>query len=380
MTVPNYPFIHPLLGTDEQWAAYLVEFAGDDGNEGPLFDRLSQIPAFSEMDHRQPWLLPFRDFNHDLPAHFIPYFSGQPSDECVAQEAELRQRKRPLALETVLDGKLPATGAWHYLLMSTAHAHTLPPLTLQGLAIRTHIIATGLHTHSDRDWAMANACAMSTTEFLLTRADPNKKADITRQKMIRLLALIAEDADTPALDEIFRQEAKLSYSLLRLVNSAAIAPRSPIDSFSQAINLLGRRQLGRWLQLLVYADTEGKKAINPLLIKAAMRGRLMEQLAEKPDDSTDCAFMVGCFSLLDVLLNLPMQEVLAQLPLPASCYEALAKHQGQLGRLLTALTAAESRNLSTAQKLLADLGITFDRFMDAQIDSIHWANQIRNAV
>ena len=87
--------------------------------------------------------------------------------------------------------------------------------------------------------------------------------------------------------------------MLRLVNSAAIAPRSPIESFAQAINLLGRRQLGRWLQLLVYADTDGKKSINPLLIKAATRGRMMELLASKESTNSDCAFMVGCFSLLD---------------------------------------------------------------------------------
>ncbi|MBK8317119.1 MAG: HDOD domain-containing protein [Betaproteobacteria bacterium] len=49
--------------------------------------------------------------------------------------------------------------------------------------------------------------------------------------------MVADDADTGKLEAIFRQEPKLSYNLLRLVNSAAIAPRNPITSFAQAINL-----------------------------------------------------------------------------------------------------------------------------------------------
>ena len=70
---------------------------------------------------------------------------------------------------------------------------------------------------------MANACTFCTGEYLLTRSVNNRKADTTRQKMLKLLALIAQDADTAELDEVFRQESKLSYSLLRLVNSAAMA-------------------------------------------------------------------------------------------------------------------------------------------------------------
>lgn len=90
---------------------------------------------------------------------------------------------------------------------------------------------------------------------------------MSRIKLLEMLALVADDADTGKLEAIFRQEPKLSYSLLRLVNSAAIAPRNPITSFAQAINLLGRRQLQRWLQLLVYADPNNSQLPNPLLQK-----------------------------------------------------------------------------------------------------------------
>jgi len=211
----------------------------------------------------------------------------------------------------------------------------------------------------------------------------NTKADITRLKLLKLLALVVEDADTTALDAIFREEQKLSYSLLRLVNSAAISPHSPITSFAQAINLLGRRQLQRWLQLLVYSDPNNGQHPNPLLQKAAARGRLLELLAPHLDSvaaaecTGDIAFMTGTFSLLDVLLNVAMPEILSQLPLPAIACNALAEHGGVLGELLAAIAAADRRELKTASLRLKALGIDAKVYLDAQLEAFSWAAQIR---
>ena len=77
------------------------------------------------------------------------------------------------------------------------------------------------------------------------------------------------------------------------------------------------------MQLLVYADPNNGQQANPLLQKAAARGRLMEilsaHLAAEPgiEFLSDAAFMVGSFSLLDVLLNLSIGEILQQVTLPA---------------------------------------------------------------
>jgi hypothetical protein len=103
-----------------------------------------------------------------------------------------------------------------------------------------------------------------------------------------------------------------------------MSPRSPITSFGQAINLLGRRQLQRWLQLLVYSDPNNGQHPTPLLQKAAARGRLIELLVPSLgidpalENPGDMAFMIGTFSLLDTLLNMSMGDILHQLPLPKS--------------------------------------------------------------
>jgi EAL and modified HD-GYP domain-containing signal transduction protein len=227
-----------------------------------------------------------------------------------------------------------------------------------------------------------NACTLSTGEFLLTRGAPNGKADITRLKLLKLLTLIADDADTGALDTIFREESKLSYSLLRLVNSAALSPGSPITSFSQAITLLGRRQLQRWLQLLVYSDPNNGHHPNPLLQKAAARGRLIELLAGhltpplQAEHVADTAFMIGTFSLLDVLLGMSMPEILRQLPLPEIALKALIENKGGLGELVAVVTAVDKHDLKTASAGLKALGIDGKVFFEAQLEAYGWASKL----
>lgn len=390
----GYVFIHPLLTPDDSCAGYLVESIRHPGKEAKIDQDLSQTtaslvqhPQFSRFDKRHPWFVPADDAAANCPTPLIPCFTAEhlATDTGKAQEAELRKAKRKLALILSPNEKLPAPGVWDYVFVAPALARTLPPFALHGLASRSTVVALGVQNHNDHDWAQRNAYALLTGEFLLTRSSPGQKADTSRQKMLHLLALLAEDAETDALNEIFRQEPKLSYSLLRLVNSAAIAPRTPITSFTQAINLLGRRPLERWLQLLIYADPDDGQHPNPLLYKAAVRGRLMEllvhQLDPQPDlpNLSDSVFMIGGFSLLDVLLSMPMAEILLQLPIAPAALAALATHAGPAGQLLLALAMADSRNLASAERLLAELGIDPQAFLLAQIDALSWASRIRQA-
>lgn len=376
-------FVHPLLGADDAWSGYLVE-AAPGAEPGEALRNLQNHAELAEFDQRAPWFLPAAAGQEpwSVPAHPVYVFEPSAAPEQNALEAALRKQHLKLGLSITPNDPLPMPGQWDYLLLGSGHARTLPPYTLLGMSARSTVVAVGVPSHADYKWLRANACSLSTTEFLLTRNAHDQKADMTRVKLLELLALIAEDADTESIEAIFRQEPKLSYSLLRLVNSAAMAPRSPITSFSQAINLLGRRQLQRWLQLLIYADPNNGKHPNPVLQKAAARGRLFELAAaslpplEGVSNPNDAAFMVGAFSLLDVLLNIPMQEILKQLPLAAPLQAVLGEHQGPLGKLLRAQEKAESRDFAGAMRHLAESGLSSTSYMDAQINALAWAAKI----
>lgn len=390
MQQSEFLFIHPLLGPDDAWAGYHAEFPPERAANSEILSACCSHPLLAEFDLRHPWFIPAMpeaSHNAAVNSRLINVFaagSARPKDSEALSEFEehLRQLRCKTGITVRPEDKLPATGTWDYLLISASHARSLPPYTLLGMASRTTVLITSVHSHADHTWGQANACSLSTGEYLLARNTQGKKADTTRLKLLEMLGLLAEDADTGALEAIFRQEAKLSYSLLRLVNSAAIAPRTPITCFAQAINLLGRRQLQRWLQLLVYADPNNGQQPNPLLQKAAARGRLLELLAptiagQSADEIGDTAFMIGVFSLLDTLLNMSMSEILQQLPLPEIVHKALAEHEGPLGELLRAIGSAEGGDLKFAHGQLEKLNIDGTLFLNAQLTALSWAAKIR---
>jgi EAL and modified HD-GYP domain-containing signal transduction protein len=195
----------------------------------------------------------------------------------------------------------------------------------------------------------------------------------SRRRLLTLLGLLARDADSRDLEHQLRQDPTLSYHLLKLVNSAAFAVSTQITSFSQAINLLGRRQLQRWLQLLLYARQQPDGPPNLLLPLAARRGAQLEALCKHAGgerDEQDLAFMTGAFSLLDRLLRMPMSEIAADLCLPEHVAGALLERSGALGAWLR---LAEG---NPSPRELEEAGVDPGAWWDSQLHAFHWAIQV----
>ena len=246
-------------------------------------------------------------------------------------------------------------------------------------------IATHVDSFEMFEWLTSKQIAWSDGYFL-TKPTPksHKSHPLILDKLLRLLTLIRHDGDTHDIEAIFREEAKLSYNLLRLVNSVAIGGRTKISSFSQAITILGRRQLQRWLQVLSYSSLGHDNASNPLMQLAAARGRQMELLSAAiepiPDipELSDNAFIVGLFSLLNVLVNLPMSEILKEIHLQDEVVNALIDpdKKSVLGRLLSAVIAGEAGDFAKATQILSDFNISPAVHAKSQVTAYYWASRI----
>jgi EAL and modified HD-GYP domain-containing signal transduction protein len=152
---------------------------------------------------------------------------------------------------------------------------------------------------------------------------------------------------------------------------------APITSFNQAITLLGRRQLQRWLQLLLYARQQDNGLPSLLLPLAAMRGAQLEALSRREGgerDAQDLAFMTGVFSLLDRLFAMPMTEVVGALNLPPHVAAALLRHEGALGLRLRLVEAAPQA------QALRDARIDGASWWHSQLHAYHWAIQVARNV
>jgi c-di-GMP-related signal transduction protein len=205
------------------------------------------------------------------------------------------------------------------------------------------------------------------------RLNPGKLA------LLQVLALVLNDAETEAIERELKRHPDLTFNLLRLVNSAASGLRHSVSSLKQAIVVLGRRQIQRWIQLLLYASPKGSPdPSNPLMQLAAGRARLMEIIAgkEQPADRAyqDKAFLVGILSLLGALLRAPLSELLEQLTLPEDAKSALLERGGPLGRLLQLAEALEVDDQDGVASLLASIpGLESGDLMRAEVEALAWA-------
>lgn len=211
-----------------------------------------------------------------------------------------------------------------------------------------------------------------------------KRLDPSSISVMKLMDQVLRDAELGDIEETFRESPSLSYNLLRLVNSVALGMRTKIESIRHAIVLLGREQINRWAQVLLFTHGDTPGGQNPLLQTAAMRGRLMELLIENgamggTKRNSDFAFMTGILSLIDALLLRPMDEVIAELSLAENVCEALLRREGELGQLLSLVEKLEQCDFKSIERLvpLCDLDLT--KLFAAEQEAAAWTKKLMDA-
>lgn len=207
-----------------------------------------------------------------------------------------------------------------------------------------------------------------------------KKLAPAKLALMRLLALVLEDAESHEIEAVFKEEPGLTMNLLRLVNSVAMGLTSQVTSLKHAISVLGRQQLLRWIQLLLYANPSAAGTQNPLLTLAATRGKFMELLATRlaaGRDFIDHAFMTGVLSLMPAAMEMPLEALLKGLHLPDAIVSALTAAEGRLGILLTLTEALEGGNASLAHELVHRLaGLDPETVNRCEAEALAWAASI----
>ena len=193
------------------------------------------------------------------------------------------------------------------------------------------------------------------------------------------------DTELSEIEETFKQNPGLTYNLLRLVNSVAIGLRVRIKTLRHALMVLGQEQLKRWITLALYASNESSGAQSPLLEIAAMRGKLMELLVQSlpspgGKEFSDRAFMAGILSLIDVLFEVSMTELVEKLNLVDDVRDALLERSGRLGQLLLLAEKLELTDFAAVNRHLEECGISLDQLLAAQLETITWSDRLNAAL
>jgi len=210
-----------------------------------------------------------------------------------------------------------------------------------------------------------------------------RRLSASQAALIQLINLAGRDADTIKIEDGIKREPALAVNLLCIVNSVGFGAAQRIGSLRHAITLLGRRQLQRWLQLLLMTPT-GKTpdaTLSPLLQVAALRGRMMEMLAEytHPRDRklTDQAFITGIMSMMPAALGLPMNEIFEQISLEPEVMQAFSSASEPLGKILALLEFFDTEDVAGCDRQLAEFalpGLDRRRLNTCLVDALRWVN------
>lgn len=381
-------FLEPIADISHQWLALSVHLSPDEGNSIQLFNLLFAEYDFAAVVGRLQCVLPVADplrfeveFDALLPASQIVL---RVPVECWSElgQAEALLRLHGKGFKLLAQG-LPRQP--FFLNRNVAGlALDYSAVTVPHIQSWIGAAAAGTHLAEDvNDQPSFEACQQLGFSWFAgeygLRLQASRRDPTSRLRLLSLLDMLACDADSAVIEQQMKQDPALSYQLFKLVSSAAFGLSTPITNYRQALDLIGRRQLQRWLQLLLYARHASDTSNNPLLPRAAARAGLMEALCKTLNydrDEQDRGFIVGMFSLLSLLLGLPIQEIASRLKLPADVLSALTERDGRLGQLLNLVERAEFGQMPLRHADLADCGLSAQAYCQALMHAYRWAAQV----
>ncbi|MES9901956.1 MAG: HDOD domain-containing protein [Sedimenticola sp.] len=190
-----------------------------------------------------------------------------------------------------------------------------------------------------------------------------QRLEDNRQVALRLMTAISDPKATNRdLEQLIIQDSSLSFRILRHLNSMATGMPRKVDSIGQAIVYLGRRQIQSWANLIALSaiGTVPCEILNTTMIRAHMCSQLL--IENRQAHFKESGFMAGLMSNLDILMDEPMGQVLAKLPLKDEIHDALLKGEGPVGDALKCAVAYDKQEWDS---------ISYSNFEAKQISEIY---------
>jgi c-di-GMP phosphodiesterase len=332
------------------------------------------------------------DFVGILPAKYVVLEileTVRVTDEVVARVAELKAAGYTFALDDVIGDSADMQRLLPYVDIIKVDLMGLDTRTLIEVSKRFRQFGKKMLAEKVETLEQFNLCLELGYDYFQGYyfAKPvvlsGRKLAPSQLALLRIMGMLNSDRENADIERAIKQDAALGLNLLKMVNSPAFCATQRIGSVGQALLLMGRRQLQRWLQILLYTDAYSKPGVkSPLLVLATTRGKLLELLAQKASraqrGSADVAFTVGIMSLMDTLFGMPMQKILEQMPVNENVSDALLMRSGWLGELLHFAEKLERAD-SGALSLLAELkhfALSIDDLREIQLAAFEWSDQV----
>lgn len=227
-----------------------------------------------------------------------------------------------------------------------------------------------------RQWHYSNFHGKFASKASGTRSESG--GDPHKSLLLNILRLVQGEAETAEIAAAMKQDPLLSFRILRYLNSPALGLSHRIDSLAQALVILGRQRLTRWLSVLLFSVREPQLGDWLLVENALTRGRLMEVLGEElmPGVAHDPLFLTGIFSCLGNLLHRPLAETLDDMLLADDIKNALLERSGPYAPLLAVAEACEDFDLARMKNTALAAGLAPNTVNRALLSATAWASEV----
>lgn len=230
-----------------------------------------------------------------------------------------------------------------------------------GKSFGKKIIAYNVETQEAYDKAKAYGCTYFQGSFVSEKMPSTiKKVNHMQSNFFLLMVAVTKDEpDIDEIEEIISRDVTLTFSLLRLVNSAYFALRNRAHSVKQALVILGLGQLKQWIYLLSFKQDDGQmpdELIKISFLRATFASELIGLAKDMPISKSE-AYLLGMFSTLGKLMQAPLEEVLGQLPIGDEVKTALISKEGRAGALYQLIISYEKADWKAMSAVATELGI-----------------------
>lgn len=212
------------------------------------------------------------------------------------------------------------------------------------------------------------------TESLRTRQIP--ASQVTYLRLLR--AISKPEVDFVEMEDLVRREPALCYRLLRYLNSPLLGLASPVLSIRHGLNLLGERELVRWIRMAT-AMIIGQEKSSDLVLSSLVRARFCELIAPKVKHGKSDLYLMGLLSLMDAILEAPMNVVLEELPLDSDTKAQLmcgkTGSKTSLSPIYDLMVARETGDWGRVTKLGKELGLSLCFVSEMYNEAMRWAHQ-----
>ncbi|KPF45729.1 hypothetical protein IP87_07730 [beta proteobacterium AAP121] len=243
---------------------------------------------------------------------------------------------------------------------------------------RVRLVCTGLQHLEDVEQLLQAGIDLASGELGRSRCAPPPRAlGAAAQRIVGLLNDLAQDRDTAVIADAVRSDATLTYRLLRYANSPAIGLKRAVEAVDDAVQLLGRGELRRWLSVQLAASSPGRAAGRALEESALARGRILEAVAlYRGDANPGTHFTLGMLSLIEPLLQVPLADAVKPLRLGEDVTAALLHRQGVLAPRLLLLDTLDRGDDALAQELAQALEVKPADFAQLVDDAWRWSSTL----